>query len=276
MLSHRVGTTREGSDGRPRLVRSDDGGATWRVLASPFVGALPAGWDLRGCALAETADGGLVAVVVALDKTVPRPAAVQPGHRRARHRSEPRRAIRRRRRDVVGAVGAGGRPPRPAREPGSPRPSPTAVSCARSRRSRRTTTPGPGATPAACCDPTTADGRGDRRSISAASDPDGDPHDTMWWDPRIARLASGELVQCYYAFRHATRTEGPVHIAWSPDDGATWTAPTSTGLPGPGDLSPAPPRRPTASSSSNVGPRRKRWSRSSRTTAAVPSTGPPS
>ena len=68
--------------------------------------------------------------------------------------------------------------------------------------------------------------------ISAASDPDGDPHDTMWWDPRIARLASGELVQCYYAFRHATRTEGPVHIAWSPDDGATWSAPASTGLPG--------------------------------------------
>ena len=68
--------------------------------------------------------------------------------------------------------------------------------------------------------------------ISAASDPEGDPHDTMWWDPRIARLASGELVQCYYAFRHATRTEGPVHIAWSADDGATWTAPTSTGLPG--------------------------------------------
>ena len=68
--------------------------------------------------------------------------------------------------------------------------------------------------------------------ISAASDPDGDQHDTMWWDPRIARLASGELVQCYYAFRHATRTEGPVHIAWSPDDGGTWTAPTSTGLPG--------------------------------------------
>ena len=54
----------------------------------------------------------------------------------------------------------------------------------------------------------------------------------MWWDPRIARLASGELVQCYYAFRHATRTEGPVHIAWSPDDGATWSAPASTGLPG--------------------------------------------
>ena len=68
--------------------------------------------------------------------------------------------------------------------------------------------------------------------ISAASDPIGDPHDTMWWDPRIARLPSGELVQCYYAFRHSTRTEGPVHIAWSPDEGVTWSAPISTGLPG--------------------------------------------
>ena len=37
VLSHRVGTTREGADGRPRLVRSDDDGVTWRELASPFV-----------------------------------------------------------------------------------------------------------------------------------------------------------------------------------------------------------------------------------------------
>ena len=73
VLSHRVGTTREGGDGRPRLVRSDDDGATWRVLASPFTGALPAGWDLRGCALAELADGGLLAVVVAIDKTSGKP-----------------------------------------------------------------------------------------------------------------------------------------------------------------------------------------------------------
>jgi hypothetical protein len=54
----------------------------------------------------------------------------------------------------------------------------------------------------------------------------------MWWDPRIARLASGELVQFTYAFRHRTGTEGPVHVAWSHDDGRTWTPPASTGLPG--------------------------------------------
>ena len=43
------------------------------MLASPFADALPAGWDLRGCALAELADGGLLAVVVAIDKTSGRP-----------------------------------------------------------------------------------------------------------------------------------------------------------------------------------------------------------
>ena len=40
-----------------------------------------------------------------------------------------------------------------------------------------------------------------KQVISAASDLEGDPHDTMWWDPRIARLADGSLVQFYYAFR---------------------------------------------------------------------------
>ncbi len=89
-------------------------------LASPFTGALPAGWDLRGCALAELADGGLLAVVVAIDKTSGR-AAVQPRDRGARPGPEPRRAIGRRRRDVVRALGAGRRPARPAREPGSAR-----------------------------------------------------------------------------------------------------------------------------------------------------------
>jgi hypothetical protein len=68
--------------------------------------------------------------------------------------------------------------------------------------------------------------------ISAASDFEGDPHDTMWWDPRIARLADGTLVQFYYAFRHRDSGEGPVHAAWSDDDGRTWTPPTPTVLEG--------------------------------------------
>ena len=43
------------------------------ALANPFEGALPVGWDLRGCALTELADGDLLAVVVAIDKTIRRP-----------------------------------------------------------------------------------------------------------------------------------------------------------------------------------------------------------
>jgi len=68
--------------------------------------------------------------------------------------------------------------------------------------------------------------------ISAASDLEGDLHDTMWWDPRIARLDDGTLVQFYYAFRHRTGGEGPIHAAWSSDDGRSWTPPTPTTLDG--------------------------------------------
>ena len=163
VLSHRVGTTREGADGRPRLVRSDDGGATWRVLASPFVGALPAGWDLRGCALAETADGGLLAVVVALDKTTSAGRRTTPSPRG----SSP--------------FGTSSRAPTTAARrgpsPGSSRTAGTSNTRARVSSAlpdggapvhvrdvqdvRRR--PEPGATPAACCDPTMADGHGDGR-----------------------------------------------------------------------------------------------------------------
>ena len=230
VLSHRVGTTREGGDGRPRLVRSDDDGATWRVLASPFTHALPAGWDLRGCALAELADGGLLAVVVAIDKTSGKPpynpvteglvpvrnlvARSDDGGatwsepwdladgRYVQHASQGLLAL------PDGGVLCTFETFKTYDDPGVWRYTGGVL---RSDDGGRTWGP---------------------PVISAASDPDGDPHDTMWWDPRIARLASGELVQCYYAFRHATRTEGPVHIAWSPDDGATWSAPASTGLPG--------------------------------------------
>ena len=236
--------------------------------------ALPVGWDLRGCALAELADGGLLAVVVAIDKTSGKPpynpvteglvpvrnlvARSDDGGatwsepwdladgRYVQHASQGLLAL------PDGGVLCTFETFKTYDDPGVWRYTGGAL---RSDDGGRTWGP---------------------PVISAASDPDGDPHDTMWWDPRIARLASGELVQCYYAFRHATRTEGPVHIAWSPDDGATWSAPASTGLPGPGDLSPAPPRRPAARLPATPRRDRRRWSRSSRTTAAEPSTVPPS
>lgn len=54
----------------------------------------------------------------------------------------------------------------------------------------------------------------------------------MWWDPRIAQLSDGRLVQFYHAFHHPTATDRPVHAAWSQDGGWTWSEPTSVGLQG--------------------------------------------
>ena len=162
VLSHRVGTTREGGDGRPRLVRSDDDGATWRVLASPFTGALPAGWDLRGCALAELADGGLLAVVVAIDKT-----SGKPPYNPVTEGLVPVRNLVARS-DDGGATWsepwdlADGRYVQHA-EPGTAGAPRRRRSCARSRRSRPTTTRASGGTRAAPFAPTTAAGRGVRR-----------------------------------------------------------------------------------------------------------------
>ena len=73
--------------------------------------------------------------------------------------------------------------------------------------------------------------------VAAAADPVRDQLDTMWWDPRMARLRNGRRVQLYYAYHHAGGTEGPVHVAWSDDDGRTWSSPRPTPISGAGVLS---------------------------------------
>ena len=229
------GRPAEGGDGRPRLVRSDDGGTTWRVLGQPVRGrrCRPAG-TCAARALAETARTAASSRSSSPSTRRPRPAAVQPGHRGARPRSEPRRALRRRRCDVVGALGArrtagtsstrarvssalpdGGAPVHVRdvqdvrRRPGVWRYTGGVLrsddggrTWGRAGRSRRRRTPT--ATRTTRCGGTRA---------------------SPGWRPASSSSATT---------RSATRrrTEGPVHIAWSPDDGATWTAPTSTGLPG--------------------------------------------
>jgi hypothetical protein len=64
--------------------------------------------------------------------------------------------------------------------------------------------------------------------IAAQVDVDG----TMWWDPRIAELTDGRLVQFYHAIHYPSGKDRPIHVAWSADGGRVWTYPTSTGLEG--------------------------------------------
>lgn len=59
-----------------------------------------------------------------------------------------------------------------------------------------------------------------------------DTRGTMWWDPRMAQLADGRLVQYYHAFDYPAGADLTVHVAWSGDCGRTWSAPVSTGLRG--------------------------------------------
>ena len=230
VLSHRVGTTREGGDGRPRLVRSDDDGTTWRVLASPFVGALPAGWDLRGCALAELADGALLAVVVAIDKTSGKPPynPVTEGLVPVRNLvarsddggatwSEPweladGRHVQHASQGLL-ALPDGGllctfETFKTYDDPGVWRYTGGAL---RSDDGGRTRGP-PVISAASTATPTTRCGGTHASPACSIRRPRPAPQ-------RFSRDAT-------------LGREGPVHIAWSPDDGATWTAPSSTGLPG--------------------------------------------
>lgn len=75
-----------------------------------------------------------------------------------------------------------------------------------------------------------ADGGGTWPAASLAAEVDA--RGTMWWDPRMAQLADGRLVQYYHAFDYPAGADLPVHVAWSADGGRTWSAPASTGLRG--------------------------------------------
>jgi hypothetical protein len=230
VLAHRVGTRRASNDGRPNLLRSADGGRSWEQLGRRLDGLAGDGWDLRGTALAELPSGALLAVVVALDKSIDRPTY--------NPQTEGLVPIR----NAVATSTDGGRTwlRLPDLE-GGPVPQTASqgllvlpdgdVLCT-FETFKDYDEPGPWRYLGGLLRSRDGGRTWGEPVISTASDPDGDPFDTMWWDPRIARLASGALVQFTYAFRHRTRTEGPVHALWSLDDGRTWTPPASTGLPG--------------------------------------------
>jgi hypothetical protein len=230
LVSHRSGTRRESADGRPHLLRSRDEGRSWEDLGRPFSPAGADGWDFRGMGMTELGGGDVLAVVIGLDKRLDRPVYNPDGEGLvpiANH--------------FLRSGDAGSSWSAPWALSGQPIPQtasqglltlPDGDVLMTFETFKEYDEPGPWRYRGGMLR-SHDDGRTwGEQVISAASDLEGDPHDTMWWDPRIARLADGTLVQFYYAFRHRTGGEGPIHAAWSSDDGRTWTPPTPTSLDG--------------------------------------------
>ena len=227
LLSTRVGVHRESSDGRIELLRSLDDGQTWEHLGRPFERWVPSGWDMRGAGFVQLASGGVLCTVITIDKTQDRPVynpngegipPIQNWIARSEDRGStwdawPMTNIPVRQSATQGLVEL------PSgdllvtfetfKEYDEPGPWREVSGVLRSRDGGRTW---------------------GEMSVAGASDLEGDPHDTMWFDPRIATLSDGRLVLFFYAFRHGTTTDGPNHVSWSSDGGRSWTKPAPTNL----------------------------------------------
>ncbi|HEV8489825.1 MAG TPA: sialidase family protein [Candidatus Limnocylindrales bacterium] len=239
VLSFRTGTLRYSPDGSPRLLRSSDDGRSWNDLGRPFDGMLPGqpGWDYRAAALTEVPAGGLLVSVVGLDRSSPdRPPWLVYNPDPAFYQGMiPIRNLLSRSGDfgqtwssfseMTGMPIANSSAQQLVRLPNGdilcpletfkafdePGPWRYRVDVIRSRDG----------------------GQSWGESAPAhMSDPDGDPRNLMCWDPRLAVLSDGRLVQFYYAFLNRGGGEDPVHVGWSTDLGRTWSLPTSTGLRG--------------------------------------------
>lgn len=230
LLTHRAGTRRESADGRPHVLRSRDEGRSWQDLGRPIDPPSAAGWDLRGMGLTQLASGDVLAVVIGLDKRVERPVYNPDGEGLVPIANHFARSA------DQGESWSPGQPltgqPIPQTASQGLLSLPDGDVLMTFETFKEYDEPGVWRYRGGMLRSHDEGRTWGEQVISAASDHACDPHDTMWWDPRIARLADGTLVQFYYAFRHRTGGEGPVHAAWSTDDGRTWTAPTPTTLDG--------------------------------------------
>ena len=239
LLSFRTGSLRYSPDGSPRLMLSGDGGASWSDLGRPIDHLLPdqPGWDHRAAALTELASGDLLLCSVGLDRSSPDrpPWLVYNPDPAAFEGMIPIRNLLFSSRDG-GRTWSSAWPMTGLTVPNS------------SAQVLVTLTNGDVVCPLETfkafdepgpwryrVDVIRSHDRGRTWGETAAahvSDPEGDPRNLMCWDPRLARLPDGRLVQTYYAFLNRTGGEDPVHIGWSIDGGRTWSVPRSTGVRG--------------------------------------------
>lgn len=239
LLSFRTGSLRHSPDGSPRLLSSSDGGRTWADYGHPLDGLLPGrpGWDYRAAALTQLGSGAVLLCTVGLDRSSserppwlvynPDPAAYQGmiPIRNLLSRSEdggrtwspvwPMTGLPVRNSSVQMLVtlpdGDVLCPLETFKEFDEPGPWRYRVDMIRSHDEGRTW---------------------GESAPAHVSDPEGDPRWLQCWDPRIAVLADGRLVQFYYAFLNGTGGEDPVHVGWSSDHGRTWVLPRPTSVRG--------------------------------------------
>ena len=227
LLAFRTGTGRATPDGSPRLLRSTDEARSWEDLGTPFRDRPEArGGDLRGCALAPLPDGGVLACIVWLDRTDPARPIYHP-------ETEGLTTVR----NLLARSDDGGRTwsSLDDLESGVPQAAsqgllalPDGTLFATFETFKAYDEPGRWVYRGGLVRSTDAGRSWGDVVFSAVMSEAG----TMWWDPRIARLPDGTLVQLYYAYEHDRGGESPVHLGRSGDGGRTWSTPVPTTLTG--------------------------------------------
>lgn len=228
LLAYRAGSARLSSDGRIKLAASRDDGVTWEPLAEPF----PGEWrgrrgDQLLAAVAEVGDGCLAAVVGWMDRS-------DPG-RPWRNRDTDGRLPLYMLSSTSDDYGVSWSPVRRV----DPAPFDQAVPQAIIRLHsgellasfetfKHYDEPGPWDYFAGhVC---SQDGGRNWGSPKAAAHVDAEGR--MWWDPRFAELGDGRIVQYYHGFDYPAGRDLEVFVAWSSDQGASWSKPRPTGLVG--------------------------------------------
>lgn len=227
----RLGTDREGPDGRTGVFASSDGGATWALrFLSPGREAWD-GWrgESRGWYLAELAPGELTASVLWTDRSDPAKPWVNPVTQgllgmRAYH--------------LVSRDGGWSWPERRRIDLGPHRGASTTGPVLRLSGGvlaqpfetwKEHDDPKPGR-PAALLRVSRDAGASWTEDVLVARHPD---NALFYWDQRLeTHPDSGQLVNMFWTHDPKAGRDVDVHLSWGTPDGRTWTTPIATGLPG--------------------------------------------